>query len=139
MRVGNASHDQTDDDRNGVSHDEACSGDGVGIVKGLISADRGDRVKDGSGEHVGERAGNREAVFNESTDNWHDGAFTNRKDDSKYATHEDGEGAIFGEPALESIFWKICSEKSTDNGAEKNKRKAFEKNREEFEGGILEL
>ena len=139
MGVGDPSHHESDEHSDGVGHDEAGTGDGVGVVKRLISADRGDGIKNGSGQHVGEGARDRETVFDEAADDGDDGAFTNGENRAEQSAHQNRESAILWKPALKGILRKICAEESTDDSAEENKREAFEEDRKELEGGVLKL
>lgn len=134
-----AGHHEANKHGDGISHDEARSGNRVGIIKGFISADCGDGIKNRCGQHVSEGAGNGEAIFDKAADHGDDGALTDGEDRPEQTTHKNGKRAVLGQPALEGIFWKIRSEKSTDDGAEENERKALKKDRKELEGGVLKL
>ena len=102
------------------------------------SAQGGDGVDDGGGQHVGESAGNREAFFNEAPDDRDYGAFANGKDEAEDAAEEDGSILVAGEDALDGIGGEVDVYESTDESAEEDKWSALHQDRQEGDRKILQ-
>ena len=116
-----------------ISHAKAGTHDKHGVVESLVGTDGGDGIKDRSRQHVGEGAGNRETVFYKPPNDRDDSAFADGEDGSQHSAGKDGEEGIFGENFLEGVAGKIGSQKAADQGAQKDKGKALEEDREKFE------
>ena len=130
--VGNPQDGNADENGDEVSHAESGSDDEVGIIEGLKGADRGDGIENGSRQHVGEGAGDGEAVFDEASDDWHDSAFADGENGAEETARHDGEDGVFRENLLEGVAREVGSEESADEGAKEDKRKALEEDREKF-------
>ena len=106
-------------------------------LEGLPGAQRGDRIHDRSCEHVGERAGNRQAFADQAPDHRYHRTFANRKDRAQQTCHHHRPLAVARQETIHRARRQIDIDEATDQRAEKNERRAFEKDAQKRECKVL--
>ena len=140
-RRGQPLDDEAHDDRDSEAQAEPQDGHlpSLLVFEGRKGAQRHDGADDGRGEHVGDRAGERQALFQKAPDDDHAAAFAHREDQSEPAADDDRDRLIFREQARDALGGDEDVDKSGDERAEQKKGDAFKENAEKRDGEVVEV
>ena len=108
-----------------------------GPLERLPRAQGRHRVHDRRGEHVGERAGDGQALFHQPPDHRHHRAFADRQQDSQQARRQHRRHGPPGQQPVDRALRQVDVDEAADQRSEQDERSPLEEDAEESESEVL--